>query len=210
MKWLTTGSGSRAAMPSSQIIYQRLQRLLEQKKCVPAWVAEAVRLLYDGNDYPFYMREKLRRAGWDVAKVNRPALSEGERRVRAVIVKLEEEEEEEEVFSPTRIYQTPRPKPRSRDAWSASSTLLAVETSTLVSSSAKSDRKSPSKTWGSALVPAHRRVETPPRSTSGVGTELSQAGIKSEPQDNGGHGRAHRWLRLGASLDEWGGYLMHR
>jgi len=185
LKWLTTGSGSRAAMPSSQIIYQRLQRLLERKKCVPAWVAEAVRLLYDGNDYPFYMQEKLRRAGWDVAKVNRPALSEGERRVRAGVIKVEEGEEES---YPTRIYQ---PKPRSRGAWSTSSTLMAAETSTLVSSSANKKKKSPSKTSSSlgagelmrsALGPAHRRVETPPRYASGVKTEPSAS--------DGGHGRA--------------------
>jgi len=88
VKFIDDGTVSRRAAASEQRPYYMLYRCLERKDSIPAWLAEAVRLLYHNNTYPEYLTENFIRQGWDPAKVNLPGLAEAERRRGVPILQL--------------------------------------------------------------------------------------------------------------------------
>jgi len=91
IKWETSDRASKPTMPSKQLVYDRLHNHLLRKQDVPAWVAEAVRLLYDHETFPDYMVMKLRYNNWQPNLINIPGLSEAARKC-GVPIKIEDDD----------------------------------------------------------------------------------------------------------------------
>ncbi|KAK0639628.1 hypothetical protein B0T16DRAFT_497669 [Cercophora newfieldiana] len=116
----TTGTTIR---PSDQKHYQELHRRLKEKRFVAAELAESVRLIYDTRQFPPQLRQSLKDAGWHPDLVNRPTLSEAERRIGVPILELGEDgelfiseansvkREAREVFNFYDAPECPRPTP---------------------------------------------------------------------------------------------------
>ncbi|KAM7219100.1 hypothetical protein V8F06_005538 [Rhypophila decipiens] len=78
----TNEHGSRTAAPSKQSAFLKMDKLLRKNHEVPAWLAEAVRLLYHANEFGDRLLERLIDLGYDDEKMLDPNLPYDKRRPR--------------------------------------------------------------------------------------------------------------------------------
>ncbi|KAK4214286.1 hypothetical protein QBC37DRAFT_399784 [Rhypophila decipiens] len=78
----TNENGGRTAAPSKQSAFLKMDKLLRKNHEVPAWLAEAVRLLYHANEFGDRLLERLIDLGYDDEKILDPNLPYDKRRPR--------------------------------------------------------------------------------------------------------------------------------
>lgn len=71
---------ARPVSPSRHNCHRTFDGIVKCHGHIPAWLAEFVRLLHPGGEFPWRMRQSLREAGWDPEKVTDPSLSDVRRR----------------------------------------------------------------------------------------------------------------------------------
>ncbi|KAK0622364.1 hypothetical protein B0T14DRAFT_563822 [Immersiella caudata] len=124
-KFHTTLTGTSVRL-SAQRIYTKLRTFLKERRVVPAWMVEAVRLFCDNEQLSLKVQYMLEERGWNPHVANLPGLTELQRRIHVPVVDVDGDEtgrvRETKLETPenpinlAEIPEHPAPAPRNRPA----------------------------------------------------------------------------------------------